>query len=58
MAVHRRTKTMPGGTIYRFDLDAVVIVEVSSKKGQKTPALVIERCRDRLRRHDEVTGNR
>jgi phage-related protein len=44
--------------IYRIDSDAIVIVEVFSKKSQKTPAFVIERCRDRLRRYDEVTGQR
>lgn len=41
--------------IYRIDSDAVVIVEVFSKK---MPAPVIERCRHRLKRYDEVTGKR
>lgn len=42
--------------IYRIDSDAVVIVEVFSKKSQKTPSSVIERCRARLRRYDDLTG--
>jgi phage-related protein len=44
--------------IFRIDSDAIVIVEVFSKKSQKTPATVIERCRDRLRRYDELAGQR
>lgn len=44
--------------IYRIDSDAIVIVEVFSKKSQKTPAPVIGRCRDRLKRYDEVAGKR
>jgi phage-related protein len=44
--------------VYRIDSDAIVIVEVFSKKSQKTPAAVIKRCRDRLRDYDEVTGKR
>ncbi len=44
--------------VYRLDSDAIVIVEVFSKKSQKTPRTVIERCRDRLKRYDEVVGKR
>jgi phage-related protein len=44
--------------VYRIDSDAIVIVEVFSKKSQKTPSSVIERCRGRLRRYDELTGKR
>lgn len=44
--------------IYRSDSDAIVIVDVFSKKSRKTPAPVIERCRDRLKRYDEVIGKR
>ncbi len=44
--------------IYRVDSDAIVIVEVFSKKSQKTPSSVIERCRGRLTRYDELTGKR
>jgi len=42
--------------IYRIDLDAIIIVEVFSKKSQKTPFPVIERCQERLKRYDELTG--
>jgi len=44
--------------IYRIDSDAIVIIEVFSKKRQKTPVPVIARCRDRLKRYDEVVGKR
>jgi len=44
--------------IYRVDPDAIVIVEVFSKKSQKTPMSVIERCRGRLRRYDELIGKK
>jgi hypothetical protein len=37
-------------------LDAIIIVEVFSKKSQKTPSPVIERCQERLKRYDELTG--
>lgn len=40
--------------IARLDPDAVVIVEVFSKKTQRTPANVIANCRDRLRRYDRA----
>lgn len=42
--------------IYRTDSDAIVIVEVFSKKSQKTPHSVIERCLDQLKRYDELIG--
>ena len=42
--------------IYRVDPDAIVIAEVFSKKTPKAPAPVIERCKQRLRRYDEVAG--
>jgi phage-related protein len=41
--------------VHRIDSDAVVVVEVFSKKSRRTPASVLERCRERLRRYDEVT---
>ncbi|MHB8383793.1 MAG: type II toxin-antitoxin system RelE/ParE family toxin [Candidatus Binataceae bacterium] len=44
--------------IYRIDSDIVIIVEVFSKKTQKTPASVVERCQTRLRRYDELTRER
>lgn len=37
---------------YRIDTDAIVIVEVFSKKSQKTPAQILERCKSRLSRYD------
>ena len=44
--------------VYRIYSDAIVILDVFSKKSQKTPSSVIERCRERLRRYDELTGKR
>jgi phage-related protein len=41
--------------IYRLDPDAVVIVEVFSKKTRQTPGQVIADCRRRLRQYDELT---
>ena len=38
--------------IYRIDADAIVIVEVFSKKTGKTPKTVIETCKTRLREYD------
>ncbi len=38
--------------IYRLDADAIVIVEVFSKKTGKTPQSVIETCKTRLREYD------
>ena len=40
--------------VYRLDHDAVVILEVFSKKSKVTPQRVIETCRARLRRYDEA----
>ena len=40
--------------IYRLDDDAVVIVDVFSKKTARIPGRVIARCQDRLRRYDAV----
>jgi phage-related protein len=39
--------------IYRIDLDAIVILEIFSKKTASTPKSVIEDCRRRLRHYDE-----
>jgi phage-related protein len=36
--------------VYRIDADAIVILDVFSKKSQQTPRSVIEVCRERLRR--------
>ena len=39
--------------VYRTDPDAIVILEVFSKKTRATPSEVIDRCRSRLLRYDE-----
>ena len=41
--------------IYRIDPDAIVILEVFGKKSQQTPKSVIEVCRSRLRRYNELS---
>ena len=41
--------------IYRTDADAVVILEVFSKKTQQTPPRIVAVCRSRIRRYDKVT---
>ena len=38
--------------VYRVDVDAIVILEVFSKKTGKTPRHVIETCKTRLREYD------
>jgi phage-related protein len=48
-----------GGTwriVYRIDDDAIVIVEVLSKKTQQTPKTVIGTCRRRLKEYDDEAG--
>ena len=42
--------------LYRTDPDAIIIVDVFSKKTRKTPRDVIDRCRSQLRRYDELVG--
>jgi len=42
--------------MYRTDPDAIVIIDVFSKKTRRTPREVIDRCRSRLRRYDELVG--
>lgn len=46
--------------LYRTDSDGVVIADVFKKKSRATPREVIDRCRSRLRRYDQLigTGNR
>ena len=44
--------------IYRTDLDAVVVLEVFSKKTRQTPRTVLEACKSRLRDYDQLTGVR
>jgi phage-related protein len=41
--------------IYRIDPDAIIIVEVFSKKAQQTPKYVIRNAKARLKRYDELT---
>ena len=41
--------------IYRLDTDAVVILEVFSKKTAKTPKAVIDICKRRIRKYDEAS---
>jgi len=38
--------------VYRIDSDAIIIVEVFSKKTGKTPKSIIGTCKDRLRDYD------
>ena len=40
--------------VYRLDADAVVILEVFSKKTRATPKTVIEACTRRLREYDRA----
>jgi len=40
--------------VYRIDPDAIVILEVFSKKKSRIPKAVIETCRQRLRRYDHA----
>jgi len=40
--------------IYRIDEDAIVVLEVFSKKTARTPNTVIQRCKQRLRRYDNA----
>jgi phage-related protein len=42
--------------VYRIDADAIVLVEVFSKKTRQTPQVVIDNCRRRLRAYDEAAG--
>lgn len=42
--------------VYRIDSDAIVIVDVFSKKTRSTPKQVIDVCRERLARYDEIVG--
>lgn len=40
--------------VYRTDSDAIVILEVFAKKTEKTPQNVIEVCKRRLQRYDQI----
>ena len=39
--------------VYRIDPDAIVILDVFEKKTQKTPHVVIENCRRRLKLYNK-----
>jgi phage-related protein len=41
--------------IYRIDQDAIVLIEVFSKKTAKTPKSTIDLCRNRLKDYDDET---
>ena len=41
--------------IYRTDSDAIVIAEVFAKKTGTTPKKIIDTCKRRLKRYDEVS---
>ena len=41
--------------VYRTDSDAIVIGEVFPKKSGKTPKKIIDTCKRRFKRYDEVT---
>ncbi len=41
--------------VYRIDPDAVIVLEVFSKKTQRTPKAVVDTCKRRLRNYDEVS---
>lgn len=47
-------KTATWRIIYRIDDDAIIIAEIFSKKVQKTPEIVIESVKNRLRTFDEM----
>jgi phage-related protein len=40
--------------IYRIDADAIVILEVFSKKSRQTPKHVIDNCKRRLKDYDDA----
>jgi phage-related protein len=42
--------------IYRADPDAVLVLDVFSKKTRATPPKVIEKCRRRLKEYDAIAG--
>jgi phage-related protein len=44
--------------VYRLDPDAVVVVEVFSKKSRATPKSVIDTCKKRLKQHDETRSGK
>jgi phage-related protein len=49
-----RDQTWRWRIIYRIDPDAIVIVDVFSKKTRQTAVSVIENCRRRLKGYDRI----
>jgi phage-related protein len=49
-----RDRDNPWRIIYRIDNDAIVILEVFSKKTAQTPQRVIEHCKGRLKEYDRL----
>lgn len=41
--------------IYRIDSDAIVIADVIEKKTQRTPKVVIDKCKRRLSEYDRLS---
>ena len=42
--------------VYRVDPDAIVILDVFSKKTREMPKTVIDTCKQRLREYDAIAG--
>ena len=55
---HRRGRIVDSNAtwriIYRIDDDAIVVLEVFSKKTAKTPAAVIDVCVQRMKEYDNA----
>ncbi len=46
-------KNMTWRIVYRIDSDAILILDIFEKKTQKTPQMVIENCKRRLKLYNE-----
>jgi phage-related protein len=44
--------------IYRTDSDAILVLDVFSKKTRSTPLKVIESCKRRMKQYDAIVGGR
>ena len=40
--------------VYRIDIDAIIILEVFSKKTNQTPKRIIDICKTRLKEYDDA----
>ena len=40
--------------VYRIDTDAILVLEVFKKTTEKTPSTVIDACKERIKRYDEL----